>query len=124
MENVNAASVCHAFDSLATSAGEVITPKFRQAVIGYAADDFQAAFQMPMPNYLKIDVDSTEVDILRGARNILHSPELKGVIVEAVGGRDRLDAIRALVLPAGFKQVSGPGAENMIFARNLDQYKS
>jgi len=117
MQNVNAASVAHAFDSLATSTGEAIMPKFRQAVIGYAADDFLHAFQVPAPNYLKIDVDSIEPEILTGAKNILRSPDLKGVLVEAEGSEDRLSAIRRRLTDAGFEEVSDALAGNMIFAR-------
>ena len=117
MQNVNAASVSHAFDSLATSTGEAITPQFRQAVIGYAADDFLNDFQVPAPNYLKIDVDSIEIEILTGAERILRSADLKGVLVEAEGTAERLGAIRALVTDAGFEEVSEPGAGNMIFER-------
>jgi FkbM family methyltransferase len=117
MQNVNAASVAHAFDSLATSTGEAITPQFSQAVIGYRADDFLKSFQVPAPNYLKIDVDSIEIEILTGAENILRSPDLKGVLVEAEGSPERLSAIRQLLTDAGFEEVSEPGAGNMIFAR-------
>ena len=117
MHNVNAASVAHAFDSLATSTGEAITPQFRQAVIGYGADDFLESFQVPAPNYLKIDVDSIEIKILTGAELILQSPNLKGVLVEAEGAPERLGAIRSLVTDAGFEEVSPAGAGNMIFAR-------
>lgn len=117
MQNVNAASVSHAFDALATSTGKAITPTFRQAVIGYSADDFLSMFQVPPPNYLKIDVDSIEVEILSGARKILRRPELKGVLVEAEGSEERVNEIRSLVLAGGFEEVSAPGAANMIFAR-------
>ena len=120
MQNVNAASVSHAFDSLATSTGEAITPQFRQAVIGYRADDFLDAFQVPAPNYLKIDVDSIEIEILTGAENILRSPNMKGVLVEAEGSAERLSAIRQLLADAGFDEGSHPGAGNMIFARKAD----
>jgi hypothetical protein len=102
---------------LATSTGEAIMPKFRQAVIGYAADDFLHAFQVPAPNYLKIDVDSIEPEILSGAENILKGPDLNGVLVEAEGSEDRLSAIRRCLTDAGFEEVSQPGAGNMIFAR-------
>jgi FkbM family methyltransferase len=94
MQNVNAASVAHAFDSLATSTGEAI-----------------------MPKYLKIDVDSIEPEILSGAENILKGPDLNGVLVEAEGSEDRLSAIRRCLTDAGFEEVSQPGAGNMIFAR-------
>ncbi len=86
-------------------------------MIVYTADDFLNAFQVPAPNYLKIDVDSIEIEILTGAEKILRSQDLKGVLVEAEGSAERLGAIRALVTDAGFEEVSHPGAGDMIFAR-------
>jgi FkbM family methyltransferase len=45
-------------------------------------DDLVAAFGLPTPHYMKVDVDGTELDVLRGAERLLASPTLKSVIIE------------------------------------------
>ncbi|MDE2493452.1 MAG: FkbM family methyltransferase, partial [Alphaproteobacteria bacterium] len=51
-------------------------------VFGFRPDDLGSIFQIPQPNYLKIDVDGIEHLIVRGARRVLSNPALKSALVE------------------------------------------
>jgi len=55
---------------------------FRQGSIGFSIDQFVEQFNVSIPNYIKIDVDGIEDEIIFGARNTLTSPELNSVLVE------------------------------------------
>lgn len=57
-------------------------PEYTQLMISYALDKFISDFGLPLPNYLKIDVDGNELDILQGAQNILQHDSLRGVFIE------------------------------------------
>jgi FkbM family methyltransferase len=78
----NPGSVFNAFESEQDCFGRAIGVVFRQAAIGYAIDDFRNRFALPAPNYLKIDVDSTEEKILAGACGTLRDPDLRSVLIE------------------------------------------
>ena len=47
-----------------------------------ALDEYVCSAKLPTPNYLKIDVDGSELAVLDGAEDILSTPELKGIIFE------------------------------------------
>lgn len=51
-------------------------------VFGFKADDLRGLFDIPPPNYLKIDVDGIEHLIARGARATLSNPALESVLIE------------------------------------------
>jgi FkbM family methyltransferase len=78
----NAGSVFNAFESTEDCFGNEIAAVFRQSMIGFSIDGFRQQFLLPAPNYLKIDVDSTEERILEGGRQTLRDPELRSVLIE------------------------------------------
>ena len=45
-------------------------------------DEYVRSAKLPKPNYLKIDVDGSELAMLDGAKDTLSTPELKGIIFE------------------------------------------
>jgi len=51
-------------------------------ILAYALDDLVAAFRLPPPTLLKIDVDGAEDAVLAGASVTLDSPRLRSLIVE------------------------------------------
>lgn len=73
---VNSFGVDYSFD------GQKADFQVAYKVYGFRADDLHALFQVPQPNYIKIDVDGIEHLIARGARRVLSSPELKSVLIE------------------------------------------
>jgi FkbM family methyltransferase len=94
-------------------------------MIGFAIDDFIAQFNPPFPNYLKIDVDGLEPQILQGARTTLRDARLRSLLVELSVSRER-ECHNALSLleEAGLRFVSnGPtqGSGGELAANHLFQ---
>ena len=102
MAHTEAGHSMHAFGQAATFDGELDTV-FRQAVPGFAIDDFIDIFQPPPPDHIKLDVDSIEEKILRGAEKTLRS-HVKSVLVEvAESTRPDIGAgIRGALSDVGF----------------------
>jgi FkbM family methyltransferase len=82
LSGANAGSVFNAFESIEDCFGSEIGVVFRQGTVGFSIDGFRRLFGLPAPNYLKIDVDSTEERILTGARETLRDPDLRSVLIE------------------------------------------
>lgn len=53
-----------------------------QGMLGMTVDDFIDQFTPPFPNYLKIDVDGLEMQILNGARKTLSDQRLGSLVTE------------------------------------------
>ena len=82
LSGTNAGSVFNAFASTEDCFGNEIAVVFRQGMVGFSVDDFRRLFRLPAPNYLKVDVDSTEEQILAGASETLRDPDLRSVLIE------------------------------------------
>jgi FkbM family methyltransferase len=119
----NPGSVYHAFDSTEDCLGRPLDIVESQGMIGFSIDDFRRAFGMPPPNYLKIDVDSTEERILAGAAATLRDPQLRSVLIELEeADTARKRRLVALLAAAGLQQTAASaggrgGTINGIFAR-------
>jgi FkbM family methyltransferase len=91
-------------------------------MIGFTIDDFIAQFNPPFPNYLKLDVDGLEPQILDGARTTLRDKRLRSLIVELdIKSESKNQNSLLLIEEAGFRFVSrgatqGDGA-NHLFQR-------
>jgi FkbM family methyltransferase len=123
LSGTNAGSVFNAFESTDDCFGNEIAVAFRQGMVGFSIDGFRRLFGVPSPNYLKIDVDSTEERILAGASETLRDPDLRSVLIEleaeATPRNDRLaEALETaglrLTLRGGRNQ---GGVVNAIFTR-------
>ncbi len=117
MANTDAGHSMHAFGQTETVEGTV-NAIFSQAVMGFSIDEFRNHFGLPAPDHIKLDVDSIEVKILKGAAKTL--PTVKTVMVETYGA-DRADGsneIVDLLAAAGFDlsdaTPAGPG-RNQLF---------
>jgi FkbM family methyltransferase len=117
MATTEAGSSMHAFGTTVDCFDRNIAVAFRQAAVGMSADDFQRLFGAPPPTHLKIDVDSIEAAIIRGAGAILDSPALESVWVEIVGTRG--PEIAEALARHGFKPQPrvAPDARNTEFRR-------
>lgn len=92
--------------------GERGERKSSQPIQVYAATDFQQAFSIPTPDYLKIDVDGTEAEVLQGTASMT---SIKSVLVEAE--TDEADKrISGVLEPRGFGKND---AINALYTRNL-----
>jgi FkbM family methyltransferase len=100
---------------------------FKQGIFFCTLDDLVFKFGLPCPNYIKIDVDGIEEKILSGARQVLKSNNLKGILVEfQYKKEDDLHEIINELASIGFQLVSksnwvaefnGLSSRNYIFSR-------
>jgi FkbM family methyltransferase len=97
-----------------------------QGMVGFTADDFVRQFEPTFPNYIKIDVDGLELDILRGATKTLRDHRLKSVMVELIISDDAErnagikllhDAGLELESQGELQENSGVTAVNHLFVR-------
>ena len=51
-------------------------------IIGISLDSLIYEFNMPIPNYLKIDVDGNDFLVLSGAKRLLNEPNVKEIFIE------------------------------------------
>jgi len=112
----------NSFESREDCFGRPLDIAFSQSTIGFAADEFRRLFDLPAPNYLKIDVDGTEMQILDGAAAMLTDPGLRSVLIEIEEAETpRSAAIVARLEGAGFaltaRGAAQGGVANAIFSR-------
>ncbi len=123
MSATNAGNSFNSFESTENCFGYPIDVKFRQASVGFSVDEFRRLFLLPPPNYLKIDVDGTEAEILDGAAATLGDPALRAVLIELeVEDTVRNAAIVGRLERAGFAVtrrgvIQHGGSVNAIFTR-------
>ena len=76
-------------------------------VTAFSIGNFVKLFDPRLPNHIKIDVDSTELQILEGAQELLKNEGVKSILVEANLGPGYSDAneikIKGLLENFGFK---------------------
>jgi hypothetical protein len=111
LSGTNPGSVFNAFESTRDCFGNEIAVVSRQGMVGFSVDGFRRLFGLPVPNYIKIDVDSIEERILAGARETLSDPELRSVLIELEAAEtarnDRLrDALEAAGLHLALRSTS------------------
>ena len=123
MSATHAGSEFNAFERDASRPGRSADIVFRQPAIGYSMDQFRLQFELPAPNYLKIDVDSTEEEILVGAAQTLRHPALRSLLVEfdhpeTARGRRIVEFLAAAGLMPQRRGAPDGGSINVIFAKD------
>ncbi len=72
-----------------------------------------------MPNHIKIDVDGTEGQILKGSTEILSRPELRSILLEINEEREgAVEAVR-LLEKSGFVLHSQRDANRLYYKKDL-----
>ncbi len=61
---------------------ETFTPEHTQSIICFSLDDLISIVKLPIPKYLKIDVDGSEMDVLDGGKNTLSSGKVQEIFIE------------------------------------------
>ena len=95
----------------------------KQEIAIVALDTFVEDKKNSFPNYLKIDIDGSELPFLRGAINTLKKKELKGMIFELNELDPNFGSIIELLASCGFKQTekfnvpNEPDLFNFIFRK-------
>jgi FkbM family methyltransferase len=100
-QNLLPGGALHALGTPLDQNGNPFQPVFSLPVLGYRLDDFIKQFQLPLPNHIKIDVDGTEYQILKGAEQILGRQELRTVLLEIDREDEIFDKITNLLKEKG-----------------------
>jgi FkbM family methyltransferase len=82
MSNTELGGAFQSFGKSIDHFGKPFSPVFRHAAVGFSIDDFISQFSVPFPTYIKIDVDSIESEIIKGAEKTLRDKRLKSILIE------------------------------------------
>ena len=86
--NISGSSM-HAFERDSHSWDEQIDIKIAHPTLGFNIDTFISLYDPPLPTHIKLDVDSTEKEILEGAANLLAKGQVQSIWVEVDGALER-----------------------------------
>ena len=87
MSDTKVGSSLHAFGEAIDYEGKSFNPVFKQGMIGFTIDNFVSIFDIPFPDYIKIDVDGNEDKILHGGLKILKNNKMKSCLIELDSNR-------------------------------------
>jgi FkbM family methyltransferase len=79
LRDLNAGAARHALGAEPPEDGPAL---YQQPVLMFTLDDVIEMFRLPMPNHIKLDVDGSELAVLRGASRTLASPSLQSMLIE------------------------------------------
>lgn len=79
---------------------------YNQQILGYRLDDLIKNFGLPCPTHIKLDVDGSELAVLRGAAETLKSGITKSILVEVRKQDGYAEQVHELLLEADFELVS------------------
>ena len=96
-------SALHALGTAVDYKGDRFQPTVQQPVLGFSLDDLVKYFDLPFPAHLKLDVDGTELAILRGAANTFGHDALKSVLVEVLEDDRQSKQVIATLENAGLR---------------------
>lgn len=103
--------------------GDLFEPGHIQYVMKEKLDDIIKRLNLPHPNYLKIDVDGAEKNVVYGAENTLKEKKVKSLLIELLDPNGKSLEIVTFLKSLGFnlsskKQVEDyEGLYNCIFKR-------
>ncbi len=90
-----------------------------EGTFGVNLDDLCYKFDFPIPNYIKIDVDGIELNILKGAKNLLKDRRLKSLLIE-LGNlpKNEHDQGKNILEENGFELIIVGKKHNEIYSRS------
>lgn len=77
---------------------------WKTGISTFTLDDFCEKSGM-IPNYMKLDVDGTELEILQGGKNILRDKSLKSILLEPPRDPAKKELLIGLLSEAGLRKV-------------------
>lgn len=102
MANNTVGGSCHSF---AEEVGFDLQPrksKFQQGAIGMSLDEMVVRGKLPLPEYLKIDVDGFEHLVCAGGKNVLASQGLREICIELNPAMQEHQEVIQKIVEAGF----------------------
>lgn len=99
--DTKAGSALHALGAARDFRDKEFDPALSCRMMGFSLDELIDLFRLPPPTHLKLDVDGTELKILRGAARTLRS--VRSVLVEQEAGHPQTPGVNALLAENGFK---------------------
>jgi FkbM family methyltransferase len=114
----------HAVGESVDAFGQPFEPARRQPILVYSVDEFIETFHIEPPAHIKLDVDGTELDILRGSPRTIANPRLRSVMVELEPTTAGAHDAQRLLEGSGFRlaNVTSHGdatyTSNYLFVRN------
>jgi FkbM family methyltransferase len=73
---------CHSLGERVDFKHEPMNAKYSQGCVAARLDDLVAAGAVPMPHYMKIDVDGFEPKVIAGSRKVLSDRTLRSLLIE------------------------------------------
>ena len=91
-----------------------------ERTLSFSVDDFCNQFDVSPPNYLKVDVDGVEEQIIKGAAKSLADRRIRSILVELqVGQPEVRERVSAFLKTYGFEASPLEGDdENVLFNRS------
>ena len=99
---------CHAFGEKLNYARQPIEPVISQGCYATTIDELVTKGVIPIPNYIKVDVDGIEPKVIEGAKETLKSKKLSSILIEV--NDDLIDDLEMIyyIESQGFKATSAP----------------
>jgi hypothetical protein len=89
---------------------------FVQAALSISADELVRDLGLPAPNYMKVDVDGIETQVLTGAEAILGGPNFTSLQVEVnMDDQVEVDWTRNMAARFGLTEENLPAATTQVF---------
>lgn len=118
--SMEAGAAWNVFDRSLESVHSSLRTLFKFNALSMRADELIERFSLPVPDFIKLDVDGNELDILEGAPALLANSGLKGMLIEMTPAQADYEPILQLLDNHGFKpslrDVHGT-VENVVFVR-------
>jgi len=115
-QNLVTGGALHALGDPIDQHGGQFQPVFTLPTLSYRLDDFVQQFDLLLPNHIKIDVDSTEYQILKGAKEMPSRSELRSILLEFNQEHEDSDKIAELLEEHGLVLYSRRN-ENIVYCR-------
>ncbi|MGD8813633.1 MAG: FkbM family methyltransferase [Anaerolineales bacterium] len=115
-QNLLTGGALHALGDPVDQHGDQFQPVFSLPTLSYRLDDLVPQFGLPAPNHIKIDVDGTEYQILKGAESLLRNSDLRSILLELEEGQQDANRIEEFLIQTGL-MLHSRRTVNLLFCR-------